>query len=194
MKFLKSLFLLFAINLVVLTAYAQDKVSLMYYPKDWRYEKILLPLDFAKDITWKGFEELRFSPGMFKDTAPDYFTYYFGILIDNKTNITTTEIKEMLEKYYRGLCKAVNSKGKFSIDYSAIKANVTKEKEDSFKAEVVFFDPFTDGKKLNLEMLMSFRKMKGNKLLLLTSVTPAKNGQNLQELHKKNCQHNFPKN
>ena len=40
-------------------------------PAGWAKETIPLPSAFAPDMKWKGAEELRFAPGMFKANAPD---------------------------------------------------------------------------------------------------------------------------
>ena len=37
----------------------------------------LPPKDFAPDMKWKGKEEIRFAPGMFKPNAPDFFSHRF---------------------------------------------------------------------------------------------------------------------
>ena len=47
-------------------------------PKGWGKETIALPPAFAKNMTWKGVEELRFSPGMFMAESDTFFSY--GIL------------------------------------------------------------------------------------------------------------------
>ena len=49
-------------------------------PKGWAKETIQLPPGFAKDMTWKGTEELRFAPGMFKADAPDFFFLFAPVL------------------------------------------------------------------------------------------------------------------
>lgn len=35
-------------------------------PEGWRTETIPFPLEFAPELSYEGYEELRFSPGMFK--------------------------------------------------------------------------------------------------------------------------------
>ncbi len=60
----KRLIILFTIlPILAVAGFAQDKnSSLLPVPEDWRFEKIDFPLDFAPDLDYQGFEELRFAP------------------------------------------------------------------------------------------------------------------------------------
>ncbi|CAL2075611.1 conserved hypothetical protein [Tenacibaculum sp. 190524A05c] len=188
--FIKHLFLVIAFTSVI-TTFGQEKAEIMKYPTDWRYERINFPLDFAKDISWEGFEELRFSPGMFDIKSSDYFTYYFVLSIKNKVELSQKEIQEALVKYYRGLCKAVNPKGKFDINYDEITVTIDKLSSCSLKANVVFFDGFTDGRRIELEMLLEVRKNESDDIILLASVAPTGNTKKLETLHQNNLEHNL---
>src|SRR4249920_2110771 len=72
-------------------------------PKGWGKETIALPPPFAPDMTWKGAEELRFAPGMFKADSDSFLSYtlFFWLPDDQKIDAKTME-KEFLA-YYRGL-------------------------------------------------------------------------------------------
>ncbi|WP_299676287.1 hypothetical protein [uncultured Tenacibaculum sp.] len=188
---IKNIVILIVLNFLFLGVYAQkENAEIMRYPSEWKFERISFPLDFAKDITWKGYEELRFSPGMFKAESEQYFTYYFGMKIEDKITITKEEIQDMLMKYYKGLCKAVNSNGKFAINYEKIKAIVTKIDLNNYKANITFFDSFTNGKEVDLLMLITTKKDKKN-LLVLASVVPSVKESKLSVLHQKNLKENL---
>lgn len=194
MSFLKNIIGIVMCCCTLFQVTAQDKVEIMHYPKDWRFEKIPLPLGFAKDILWEGLEEVRFAPGMFNDKSDSYFTYYFGIRIENREDaITKKELKEVLEKYYKGLCKAVNGNDKFPVNYNEIKFEVEEKGVHSFKANGIFFDVFTDGKRLPIELLFDYQRLNQNTLLLLTTITPQRNSKELKALHKKNVSNNMRK-
>ena len=47
----------------------ENKPEILMEPSTWEFEKFPLPPSFATAITYKGFEELRFAPGMFKKDA-----------------------------------------------------------------------------------------------------------------------------
>jgi len=98
--------------------------SMLPTPADWRFERIDFPLSFAPELTYEGFEELRFAPGMFTAESETYFTYIFGMKITNDAALDAAELKSLLETYYRGLCRAVAKDKKFDIDVSKISAQV----------------------------------------------------------------------
>ncbi len=76
-------------------------------PEGWRAETIPFPLDFAPGLPYRGLEELRFAPGMFKAGAPDAWTYGFLWWLDEPASTEPREVARHLEAYYRGLWEAV---------------------------------------------------------------------------------------
>lgn len=76
-------------------------------PAGWAGETIALPPAFAPDMKWKGTEELRFAPGMFKPEAPDFFSYALLFWLPEDAETDTKAIERELLAYYRGLAAAV---------------------------------------------------------------------------------------
>jgi hypothetical protein len=72
-------------------------------PADWQFEQFPLPPTFAPTVRYKGLEELRFSPDMFKKDAPNYFTYGFAARFDNTPSVSPAEISGYLLTYFKGL-------------------------------------------------------------------------------------------
>jgi len=148
--------------LVAIAAEPQPQPELMPpTPADWRFERIDFPLSFAPDIKYKGFEELRFAPGMFKPESDTYFTYVFAMKITDDVTLDAPALQSLLETYFRGLCRTVAKEKKFDIDTSKITAQVRADQPDAaparhFRAAVESFDPFVTGKSLtlNLEMIV----------------------------------------
>src|SRR6187431_1090728 len=85
-------------------------------PADWRFERIDFPLSFAPELKYKGFEELRFAPGMFKPDSDTYFTYIFAMKITDEVALDAAALQALLETYFRGLCRTVAKEKKFDID------------------------------------------------------------------------------
>jgi len=141
-----------------LTAQPKEKAPvLLKSPTDWKFERMDLPFDFAPGINYKGFEEIRFSPGMFDTTSDYYFTYVFAISISNTKQIGANEIKTFLNKYYRGLSMSAGKEKKLLPDTSLIKSNVMFLNKINatcytYEASVIFFDTFTNGRKVILTM------------------------------------------
>ncbi|MGH1337291.1 MAG: hypothetical protein ACRBFS_14300 [Aureispira sp.] len=156
----------------------EEQAILLPIPKDWRYEKIDLPMDFAPEMTHKGFEELRFGPGMFDATTASYFTYLFAVSFEETNKIEKKVLEKFLLQYYRGLCKAVAGSKDFSIDYTQIKVRLKKIKRSKgraahYLAELVFFDAFTNGQQIVLHMDLELTTDRAaQKTYLLALVSP----------------------
>jgi hypothetical protein len=152
--------------LLTLSAVGQPTKEPLYKiptPKGWGKETIVLPPSFAKNMNWKGTEELRFAPGMFKADAADFFSYslLFWLPDDQKIDAKAME-KELLE-YYRGLAKAVLESKKSEVDVSTFTLSIKDEKEKpakrtggeeviAFVAELKWTEPFATGKTQTLRM------------------------------------------
>ncbi|MFA6560883.1 MAG: hypothetical protein WCV00_03120 [Verrucomicrobiia bacterium] len=155
-KLLGVTFLLLAL-LTPLHAAGPEHPAILKEPADWRFEGMAIPPGFAPDIKLTGSEEIRFAPGMFDTSSSNYFTYAMVILADGTPELGAAELKEFLEKYYRGLSTAVGRGKGLSPDAGQMKAVVNPtppgpEGKKRFVAEVVFFDSFTDGRKINLHV------------------------------------------
>ncbi len=154
---------------------AQDKTPIILKtPTDWRYEKIDLPLDFAPSIKYKnGFEELRFAPGMFDTKAEKYFSYAFVIAINDNVTLPKRKAKQLLYKYYRGLCYAVANSKKMAIDTSKIKIDLKRQKKANYTGTVVYFDTFNSGEELLLNIdLDVVKNKKTNTSYIIGLVSP----------------------
>lgn len=132
-------------------------------PKGWGKETIALPPEFAPDMKWKGSEELRFAPGMFKADAADFFSYalLFWLPDDQKTDAKTME-KELLA-YYRGLATAVLKSKNQDVDVSTFTLTIKEAKEKpgkraggeqvtAYTAELKWTEPFATGKPQTLRL------------------------------------------
>jgi hypothetical protein len=130
-------------------------------PEGWRTERMAFPLGFAKDLEYKGHEDLRFAPGMFKADAADYFSYAFVMWIDGKMSFEAPSLEKDLLKYYKGLCGSVAKGKKLDVDLSKITVKVTKEDKKGtlggeeaalLQARIDWVDPFVTGKPLTLHL------------------------------------------
>ncbi len=156
-------------GLLGIGAFAQPRqmppATLLKEPAGWRYERMPVPPGFAPDVALRGFEEARFAPGMFDNTSPTYFTYVLALLLDAEPELNARVLQDFLEKYYRGLSVAVGRQKAQTPDPAQMKAAVRPEGPDGqrFTANVSFFDSFTDGRRieLNLEIRLTPRLTSG---------------------------------
>lgn len=152
-------------------------------PEKWRSERIPFPLDFAKDLDYKGVEELRFAPGMFKPDADDYFSYVFLFWLEGSRTVDAKSLESDLRRYCRGLCATVAKGRKLEFDLSTISVKATKrdgkaklagEDADSFHAKIDWFDPFTTGKPLTRHLEVWSRSADAGKRTCLFSLASPK--------------------
>ena len=141
----------------------ENKPEILMEPSAWEFEKFPLPPSFATAITYKGFEELRFAPGMFKKDAHDYFTYVFVAQIDSSVIISQDDVKNYLVNYYKGLCAVTAKDRKLVIDTSKINAAVYRRKKSTtnyttYDAVINLFGVFADGAPVTLNMEVSLIK------------------------------------
>jgi len=139
-----------------LTLKAQNtKAEFLKEPSAWEFERFSLPPPFSSNFPYKGVEELRFSPGMFKKDSSDYFSYAFVAQLENTSSITESEVKNYLLTYFKGLCASTAKQRNLSIDTSQI--NVSIEKKNKIPDNSVIYNTvldvfgvFTDGAPVTL--------------------------------------------
>ena len=89
-----KIFLAFFCAIVSISLAAQEhnhNPELLKEPAGWEFERFSLPPSFAPGITYKGAEELRFAPGMFKKDSAAYFTYAFVVQLDNIITVSQND-------------------------------------------------------------------------------------------------------
>ncbi len=74
-------------------------------PKDWTVERFLIPISFAKQIPYKGVEDIRFTVGWAKAKSDEYWTYAFLWWLDDNPETDAKIIAANLKAYYTGLFK-----------------------------------------------------------------------------------------
>jgi len=138
-------------------------------PKGWRSERIPFPLGFAPELKYRGFEELRFGPGIFRAGSDTYWTYVFFWWIDGEASMTKAQLEKDLLDYYRGLSKAVGGSKGFNIDPAKI--SIELKEVDPPRSGKSGYTPFLSGKlrtydafatgnllELNIEVSQSYFK------------------------------------
>ena len=100
-------------------------------PEGWGGESIPLPPGFAPDMTLKGFEHIRFAPGMMKPASDSFFSYAFVFEVQPKPVLTEAVVKEEFLKYFRGLCKSVLNGKLPDVDPSEFTLELQRVKSDT---------------------------------------------------------------
>jgi hypothetical protein len=166
------------IMLLSIQAFAQNQNSaalILKTPADWGFERYDFPIDFAPGINYKGFEEIRFSPGMMDTASAFYFSYIFAVAINDSVNLNEADIEDFLNKYYQGLSASVGKSKKLNPDTAQMKATVTNvptppnSSVKSYNAGISFFDTFSNGHKifLSMEIETSYNKSNHNTYMVV---------------------------
>jgi len=174
---------LLAILLFAGAVQAADDPFTFAPPEGWRPERIPFPLGFAPEMEYRGFEELRFGPGMFKPGSETYWTYAFFWWVDGKQEFDAETLKRDLERYYKGLSRAVGGSRNLRLDLAKVSAKVTAADSRTANgaeihkvrhtAELKTYDAFVTGKLLDLRAEISVRHFPGvNRTWVWFSVAP----------------------
>ena len=130
----------------------------------WFGERIKLPPGFSPTMDWKGIEEIRFSPGMFKPDQPDFFSYALVFSLDADADISLAGLSKQILLYYQGLSSRVSAgKGrkvdvsKFTIDLKPAKNlsdSAPKQAKSSaaYLATLKWIEPFATGNSQDLHL------------------------------------------
>ena len=93
------------------TAFDGHKWEAPYHlpiPKGWTIERFLIPISFAPQISYKGVEDIRFTPGWGNIKSEEYWTYAFLWYLDGSLKTDANIIAANLKAYYTGLVE-INS-------------------------------------------------------------------------------------
>jgi hypothetical protein len=109
-------------------------------PEGWKRETIAFPLDFAPALAHRGFEELRFAPGMFDPIAPGYWSYAFVWRTDDPAELDAAALAAELTLYFKGLIAAVDTEQRIT-DRDAIAVRAEPDGA-GFRLAAHVFDAF----------------------------------------------------
>ena len=154
--------------------------------KGWFGERIPLPTGFAPDMSWKGIEEIRFAPGMFKPDQPDFFSYAFVFSLEPDSDLSAKSIREQILVYYKGLSRQVSAGKGRKVDVSMFSVELEPEeklstvpeqagKPSSFIGKVLWVEPFATGRDQTLRFEIQAWKDDGRKrAYVFVCVSPQK--------------------
>ena len=130
----------------------------------WFGERIKLPPGFSPTMSWKGIEEIRFAPGMFKADQPDFFSYALVFSLAADADVSPAGLRKQILLYYQGLSSRVSAgKGrkvdvsKFTIDLKPAKdlsGSAPKQAKSpaAYLATLKWIEPFATGKPQDLHL------------------------------------------
>jgi hypothetical protein len=72
-------------------------------PAGWSVERFALPPEFAKQIEFKGVEDVRFAPGWGEVKTDEYWSYAFLWWTEGIPQVNSAVLEKSLVSYYSGL-------------------------------------------------------------------------------------------
>lgn len=126
-------------------------------PAGWSAETNTFPLSFAPGLPYRGSEEIRFMPGMYKPGARDFWSYAFVWAIEGAPAVAPANLEQSLTTYFKGLTESVGG-SKFNFDSSRYKATlqpaadtvIANHPAKHYTGRVALYDGFTTGLPLDL--------------------------------------------
>ena len=97
-------------------------------PEKWTFERFLVPISFAPEITYKGVEDIRFAPGWANKESDEYWSYTFLWWLDGRPEFNATIISANLKAYYTGLMKVNIDAKKYNIPADQLIATTAFQK------------------------------------------------------------------
>ena len=147
----------------------------------WRTETMAFPLEFAPQLKYSGVEAIRFAPGFRDPSAPDYFTYAFVWLVDDRPSYPDWRLPGQLRDYFAGLMASVAKEKHWPHGGTSTHAAYTEVPTNPPTVLVDTWDAFFTGKPLHLEIRVSkLETHLAGKRLLYFEVSPNMRDERIQ--------------
>ncbi|MDX1998474.1 MAG: hypothetical protein SF066_12215 [Thermoanaerobaculia bacterium] len=140
-------------------------------PEGWGQESIPFPLSFAPQLTYRGFEELRFAPGWSKPTEPGYWSYVIVWWLTEKPALDAATLENALTTYFLVLSEAVGG-DEDRFESSQFRAELVADGSAGLTGRIFSIDAFTTGLPITLNVVIESRecvKAKRHAVTLLLS-------------------------
>lgn len=72
-------------------------------PQGWGVEQFRLPPDFARELPYRGIQDVRFAPGWGDVKTEEYWAYAYLLWLEAKPVISAEALQENLKAYFGGL-------------------------------------------------------------------------------------------
>lgn len=117
-------------------------------PKNWNVERFLVPPSFAPSISYKGVEDIRFTPGWAKSGSDEYWSYVFLWYLDGKPVLTAAGLEKDMKAYYTGLIEVNSDSARLASEppisvHTKFKLDQSSGAQSSFTGTVTMLDYMT---------------------------------------------------
>jgi hypothetical protein len=126
-------------------------------PMGWSAESNKFPFEFASTLPYRGTEEVRHAPGMYKPGTRDFWTYALVWALEGEPPVGETDLEANLTTYFKGLTESAGG-SKFNLDPArynttlqpASDAAIAGHTAKRYIGRVALYDGFATGLPLDL--------------------------------------------
>ncbi|WP_422105072.1 hypothetical protein [Winogradskyella sp.] len=150
MKYLLYIIFTFYLSSV----FCQDSIELSILSADdnWSKEIITFPVDWAPNLTLKGFEELRFSPFWSNPKSTQFWSLVMAWKVNATSTLTIEALEDNFEAYFDGLMKPNHWATTFPQPTVVFLPNPEKDSANGIIGKMRLFDGFHTGKSITLNI------------------------------------------
>jgi hypothetical protein len=148
-------------------------------PPNWTQENYTFPLEFAKDVPYKGYEEALFSPFWGDRLSDECWTYVIIWWLQGSPPFNEKTFSQVLQQYYTGLArKSRPGTATPSDSASRAKVEVTKAKTDSsdsatYNASATIYDGNISMSQLHINLKIHVLSCaKGKATVVIYEISP----------------------
>ncbi len=148
-------------------------------PNDWEGAIFDVPTWFARDMRYTGREVIRFHDGFYDQNSVGFWTYAFGLLIDQTEIPTTQALIDETHRYFTGLARELGDNKDENYPASNIilspKSNWVIEdngKRRSQLFELQSYDSFTTGAPIKLNVKITTWLCSNNHRAIHYAISP----------------------
>jgi hypothetical protein len=145
--------------------------------KGWDVERFLIPIAFAPSISYKGVEDIRFTPGWAKKTTNEYWSYAFLWYLNGSPTFDAKTIENNLKAYYTGLLKVNSDSSKIADKLFPVTSSIRSRSTENgdlktFEGSVYMLD-YMSQKPITLNFVIHIRSCEGkDKTFVFHEISP----------------------
>ena len=145
--------------------HSEQEIGVLESDSTWLKEIIRFPIGFAPEITYEGYEDLRFSKKWRDNAHEDFWCYMFVWHVENSQELSTTNLEQQMKFYYDGLMKAVNKKKDFEVPETTVLfiKNEGDNRDVDFIGKLQVYDSFNTEAMITLNVRVKTHHCVGTK-------------------------------
>ena len=148
------------------------------FPKGWDVERFLIPIEFAPQISYKGIEDIRFSPGWSNVKTDGYWTYAFLWYLYDAPKTNAKIVESNLKAYYTGLVgrnivsRKIPANKLVPVKTEVKEVKADKEDVKTFRGTIYMLD-YMEQKPVTLNCIVHLKSCsEQNKTIIFNEISP----------------------